>query len=87
MGAAAADPERARLAWRCRRGRREWDLLLLDWLERHYEVASASQRARFAAVLELSDPDLERYLLAAGHPLGVELPEPPRGEPFPTRPI
>lgn len=77
----AADPERSRLSWRCRRGRREWDLLLLDWLSRHYDSATPAQRARFAAVLELADPDLERYLMAAEHPLGVELPEPePRNQ-------
>ena len=75
--------ERARLAWRCRRGRREWDLLLLDWLERHYESVTALQRARFAAVLELSDPELERYLLQARHPLPADLPEPlPGREPL-----
>jgi succinate dehydrogenase flavin-adding protein (antitoxin of CptAB toxin-antitoxin module) len=70
------DSERARLAWRCRRGRREWDLLLLDWLGRHYASSTAVQRARFAAVLELPDPELERYLLEADHPLQAELPEP-----------
>lgn len=69
--------ERARLRWRCRRGRREWDLLLLGWLERHYDAATPAQRARFAAILELPDPELEGYLMAAGHPLGVELPAPP----------
>ncbi len=72
-----ADPQRARLSWRCRRGRREWDLLLLDWLARHYDAASPRQRARFAAVLELPDPELESYLLRAEHPLGAELPDPP----------
>lgn len=76
------DSERARLTWRCRRGRREWDLLLLDWLGRCYDSSTAAQRARFAAVLELSDPELERYLLQAEHPLGAELPVPPAAEPL-----
>jgi antitoxin CptB len=66
--------DRSRLAWRCRRGRREWDVLLLGWLERHYEAASGSQRAAFAALLELPDAELERYLAAAEHPLGAGLP-------------
>jgi antitoxin CptB len=83
--AEAPDHERARLAWRCRRGRREWDLLLLDWLGRHYESTTAVQRARFAAVLELSDPELADYLLAAEYPLRADLPEPPTGaEPSPA---
>ena len=79
---AGRESERARLAWRCRRGRREWDLLLLDWLSRHYDSATAAQRARFAAVLELTDPELERYLLQAEHPLKAELPELKGGEPL-----
>jgi succinate dehydrogenase flavin-adding protein (antitoxin of CptAB toxin-antitoxin module) len=66
--------DRSRLAGRCRRGRREWDVLLLGWLERHYEAASGSQRAAFAALLELPDAELERYLGAAEHPLGADLP-------------
>jgi antitoxin CptB len=61
---AAADAARARLAWRCRRGMRELDLLLLAWLERHYERADAQQRAQFAALLELPDPQLAACLLA-----------------------
>jgi antitoxin CptB len=69
--------ERARLGWRCRRGRREWDLLLLEWLGKYYDSTTAAQRARFAAVLELPDPVLGRYLLAAPHPLRPDLPEPP----------
>jgi antitoxin CptB len=74
--------ERARLAWRCRRGRREWDLLLLGWLDRHYDATTPALRARFAAVLELADPELERYLLAAPHPLEADLPDPyPAAEP------
>jgi antitoxin CptB len=65
--------DRSRLAWRCRRGRREWDMLLLGWLERHYDSASGAQRAAFAALLELPDPLLERFLLSAGHPLAADL--------------
>ncbi len=74
--AGEAQRERSRLAWRCRRGRREWDLLLLDWLTRHFDAASRQQRARFAALLELPEAELERYLLRASHPLAAELAEP-----------
>jgi len=81
-----ASPEgqdRSRLAWRCRRGSKELDLLLLGWLARHFESATAEQRARFAALLELPDPELARYLLAAAHPLKADL----AGEPSPARGI
>ena len=77
-----ADPvaqQRSRLAWSCRRGRREWDELLLGWLTAHFDAATVAQRDRFAALLELSDPELEHYLLRADHPLGPDLPVPVPG--------
>jgi antitoxin CptB len=47
---------------------RELELLLLDWLERHYERADEERRAQFAALLELPDPLLQAYLLGAESP-------------------
>jgi antitoxin CptB len=67
-GAAGGDSGRSRLVWRCRRGTRELDLLLLRWLERHYERADEQQREQFAALLELPDPVLQDYLLGARQP-------------------
>lgn len=52
----------ARLRWRCRRGRRELDLLLQRYLSDHYEHAGAAERADFEALLERSDPELEDLL-------------------------
>ena len=34
-----------RLAWRCRRGMKELDLLLGGWLRQNYAQASAAERA------------------------------------------
>jgi antitoxin CptB len=64
----AADPQRSRLVWRCRRGMKELDLLLLAWLDSAYESASADERAHFAVLLELPDPQLVRYLMAVERP-------------------
>jgi antitoxin CptB len=69
---AVHDPERSRLLWRCRRGRKELDLLLLDWMDRHFESATIEQRAGFARLLELPDPDLERYLMGLGGALSAD---------------
>ena len=55
------------LAWRCRRGVKELDLILGAWLERHYAQASASDRALFERLLELPDPELAGYLLNDAH--------------------
>ncbi|HMI37274.1 MAG TPA: succinate dehydrogenase assembly factor 2 [Steroidobacteraceae bacterium] len=54
-----------RLAWRCRRGMKELDLILQAWLARDYPRASPAERLLFARFLELPDPELARYLL--GH--------------------
>jgi antitoxin CptB len=52
---------------------RELDLLLLGWLDSHYEGASEAQRAQFEALLELPDPQLARYLLGTERPERAEL--------------
>jgi antitoxin CptB len=77
-GVNPAAHNRSRLSWRCRRGRREWDVLLLSWLERHFDTATARQRAAFEALLELPDADLEYFLATAEHPLPAELQLPGR---------
>jgi antitoxin CptB len=72
-GVNPAAQNRSQLSWRCRRGRREWDVLLLGWLERHFDTATASQREAFAQLLELPDADLERFLASSEHPLQAAL--------------
>jgi len=69
-GSAVPGPGRAQLAWRCRRGLKELDVLLLRWLETRFETADAEQRALFATLLELPDPQLLGLLL------GTEPPQP-----------
>jgi antitoxin CptB len=64
---------RPRLAWRCRRGMKELDLLLSGWLESQFERASEAQQGQFEALLELPDPQLARYLLAGERPERVDL--------------
>jgi antitoxin CptB len=55
--------ETARLRWRCRRGMRELDVLLLRYLEQEYPSASAGERTAFAHLLDLQDPDVFGYLV------------------------
>lgn len=63
----ADDRERARLVWRCRRGMKELDLLLLAWLEGHWPSASREEREAFGQILDLPDPELAGYLLGNAH--------------------
>ncbi|MES1993373.1 MAG: succinate dehydrogenase assembly factor 2 [Pseudomonadota bacterium] len=55
--------ELGRLRWRCRRGMKELDELLLAYLP-HYPNAPAAERAAFETLLELPDPDLYQLMLA-----------------------
>jgi antitoxin CptB len=64
---------RSQLAWRCRRGMKELDLLLSGWLESQFGCSSEAQRRQFEALLGLSDPQLVRYLLGGERPERADL--------------
>ena len=55
--------EESRLRWQCRRGMRELDELLVRYLEEYYPDDSDADKAAFRSVLDLSDPELNAYLL------------------------
>jgi antitoxin CptB len=63
-----ASTEIRRLEWRCRRGMKELDLMLLRYLREQHPQASSDERAAFEEFLELPDPDLVRYLIAGDIP-------------------
>lgn len=51
-----------KLRWRCRRGMRELDVLLMKFLELRYQSLTQAQKETFEVVLELQDPDLYAML-------------------------
>ena len=57
-----------KLEWRCRRGMKELDLLLLRYLRGPYAAAESEEREAFARFLDLPDPDIARYLVAGDVP-------------------
>jgi antitoxin CptB len=58
------DPaELGRLRWRCRRGMRELDVLLVRYLERDWPTAAAADCVAFRALLERQDPEINALLL------------------------
>ena len=57
-----------KLQWRCRRGMKELDFLLLRYLRNRHPEAASDERAAFIEFLELPDPDIARYLLAGDVP-------------------
>ncbi len=60
------------LEWRCRRGMKELDFLLLRFLRNGFARSASDERAAFVEFLELPDPDIARYLIAG------DVPEDPR---------
>jgi antitoxin CptB len=68
-----AGAETARLRWRCRRGMKELDELLVAWLEHWYDAASSRERALFHELIELPDPVLAGYLLGRETPSNPEV--------------
>lgn len=60
--------ELSKLKWRCRRGTRELDVLLTTYLEQNYKHAPVAEQQTFQALLELSDNQLQNYLLGEEKP-------------------
>lgn len=55
--------EGGRLRWRCQRGSRELELMLLAYLERRYPQADATEQTAFERLLELPEDRLQHCLL------------------------
>ena len=52
------NPEMARLRWRCRRGMKELDLLLLNYIEHWYDEAGEAGQLAFKRLLSMPDPEI-----------------------------
>ena len=71
LGFTAPPPVEARIArlrWRCRRGMRELDSLLLAFIDRAAATLTTEEIAEFEAFLELPDPTVHSYLLGRSAP-------------------
>lgn len=58
-----AGEELQRVRWQCRRGLLELDLALRAFVDRQYATLSPSERAAFRRLLEISDAQLQAWLL------------------------
>jgi len=57
------DAELRRLRWRCRRGMRELDQLMLRYLDHHWSTAAPNARAEFERLLATEDDRLWRWCM------------------------
>jgi len=55
--------ERGRLRWKCRRGMLELDLVLLSFLDKHYDGLTVEQRQTFEKLLDEQDPTLQSWFM------------------------
>lgn len=55
--------ELGRLRWKCRRGMLELDMVLLPFLDGHYQDLSDEQKETFERLLEEQDPVLQSWFM------------------------
>ncbi|MFQ5487732.1 MAG: succinate dehydrogenase assembly factor 2 [Gammaproteobacteria bacterium] len=67
------DSERARLRWQCRRGMRELDLLLEDFMCEQYDSLGKEERQAFRRLLDCPDQLLLEYLMGRMAPSDKEV--------------
>jgi antitoxin CptB len=65
---AVSPQELGKLRWRCRRGMKELDVLLLRYVEEQFCGASSAQQEAFRALLDAPDPVIYAYCLAQERP-------------------
>ena len=58
----------SRIKWRCRRGTKELDYLLLSYFENHYLRASKDEQDSFRKILSEQDPTIIEYF---ANPKGI----------------
>ena len=59
---------RPRMAWRCRRGMRELDVLLTRYVEERYRDAPAAHQDAFRQLLEAQDGTIYGYCFGGERP-------------------
>ena len=67
-GEPTASRELGKLRWRCRRGMKELDLLLLRYVEEQYGEAPSAHQEAFRALLDAPDPVIYGYCLGGERP-------------------
>lgn len=66
-------PEIKRLRWRCRRGMRELDQLMLRYLDQRWPIADEMERALFRQLLDGEDDRLWRWFMGRERPENTDL--------------
>ena len=60
--------KKSRLLWRCRRGIKEMDIVLQDFIKDSYDELNNENKAAFSKLLEEQDLDILNWILGKGKP-------------------
>lgn len=67
------ETERSRLLWRCRRGIREMDIVLQEFLNQSYSALSEADKNIFSQLLDEADLDILNWIMGKDEPKTEEL--------------
>ncbi len=67
------EAERSRLLWRCRRGIREMDIILTEFLEQSYDALADEDKKAFVQLLDEPDLDILNWIMGKGEPDNIAL--------------
>jgi len=59
-------PLKTKLAWQCRRGMLELDVILIPFLDQHFDQLNEVEQLAFSQLLEQADPDIYTWLMGYG---------------------
>lgn len=65
--------EKSKLTWRCRRGIREMDIVLQDFLNQSYDSLSETDKNTFSTLLDETDLDILNWLMGKEEPTSERL--------------
>jgi antitoxin CptB len=67
------ETERSRLLWRCRRGIREMDIVLQEFLNQSYDSLCDKDKESFTKLLDEADLDILNWIMGKDRPESDEL--------------
>ena len=65
--------KKSSILWRCRRGTREMDLLLQQFVADNYDNLTSEEQAAFRHLLDQPDPDIMDWILGRSEPPSPEI--------------
>ena len=64
---------KSRLLWRCRRGIKEMDIILQDFVNNSYEQLSNENKNAFSSLLDEQDLDILNWIMGKSEPTDSKL--------------